>query len=333
MNTLIIDQFTLLANQLKAEINIAPSTSIYTANMFRLKSILNAIDIISKYPHKITSGNQLADIKGIGKGTIDRIDEILKTGKLKEIKKNKNKYSEYVEKLVQVHGIGQSKAYELVTKYNIKNVDDLKKQYKKGNIELNNVIITGLKYYDVYKENIPRKEIDQIYILLKKIAKKIDSKLKITICGSYRRGKDTSNDIDILIAHPNIKTKSQLNNQHNFLLLFTEQLKKEKFLIDDLTDKDYKIKYMGYAKYNNTIRRIDIRYIPYESLPTALLYFTGSAQLNKKMRSLAEQLGYILNEYGLYKLADDKKIRIKINTEKDVFEKLGMEYLEPEKRN
>jgi DNA polymerase/3'-5' exonuclease PolX len=40
----------------------------------------------------------------------------------------------------------------------------------------------------------------------------------------------------------------------------------------------------------------------------------------------------MLNEYGLYKLNGDKKMRIKITTEKDIFDKLGMEYLPPEKR-
>ena len=54
--------------------------------------------------------------------------------------------------------------------------------------------------------------------------------------------------------------------------------------------------------------------------------------INKRMRALAEQLGYLLNEYGLYKLNGNKKIKIKITSEKDIFDKLGMEYLPPEKR-
>ena len=50
------------------------------------------------------------------------------------------------------------------------------------------------------------------------------------------------------------------------------------------------------------------------------------------MRSKAQSLGYILNEYGLYKLDNDKKKRIKINSEKDIFNKLNMEYISPENR-
>ena len=86
---------------------------------------------------------------------------------------------------------------------------------------------------------------------------------------------------------------------------------------------------MGFCKYkDNPIRRIDIRFISYDSYYSALLYFTGSSNLNKKMRKIAKELGYKLSEYGLEK---NNKL-IKINSEKDIFDKLNMEYLEPKFR-
>ena len=68
------------------------------------------------------------DFKGIGKGTISRIDEILETGKLEEIKLKKTilKNEEYINELEQVFGIGRKKAYELVNKYGIKSIAQLK---------------------------------------------------------------------------------------------------------------------------------------------------------------------------------------------------------------
>jgi DNA polymerase/3'-5' exonuclease PolX len=341
-NEKIVKEFEKLINQIKIQIDIAPSTNEYMTNHFRLKQISNALEIIKKFPKEIKHGSELKDIKGIGKGTIDRIDEIIKSGKLSEIKvkKTDKKYSDYIEELQKIHGIGHTKAYELVTKFNIKSIAELKKSYNDGIIELNNVILTGLKYHDIYQEKIPRSEIDKIYEYLINKAKILDPDLKITICGSYRRMKSVSNDIDVLITHPKIKTKLQLKQQldDNYLITFVKQLKEAKFILDDLTDKDYEIKYMGYCqltinKHKYPIRRIDIRYIPYESYPLALLYFTGSATFNKRMRSLADQLGYTLNEYGLYKLTDTNKVKVKIESEKDVFLKLGMEYLPPDKRN
>jgi DNA polymerase/3'-5' exonuclease PolX len=91
---------------------------------------------------------------------------------------------------------------------------------------------------------------------------------------------------------------------------------------------------MGYCQYKeNPVRRIDIRYIPFDSYAASLMYFTGNQSFNIKTRALAESLGYLLNEYGIYKLIGDKKKRIKTETEKDIFDILGLEYLPPEKRN
>ena len=84
---------------------------------------------------------------------------------------------------------------------------------------------------------------------------------------------------------------------------------------------------MGFCK-SDKVRRIDIRYVPYKSYYSALLYFTGSGEFNRNMRTVAISLGYKLNEYGLYK--NGKKIKVK--SEKDIFNELGMEYVDPSKR-
>jgi DNA polymerase beta len=341
-NIKITKEFEKLVDQIKIQMDIAPNTHVFTTNGFRLKQILIALQVIKLYPDQIKSGEQLKDFKGIGKGTINRINEILKTGFLSEIKisKSDQRSSEYVENLEQVHGIGHSKAYELVTEYGIKSVEELLKAYNKGEIELSNVILTSLKYYKLYQQKIPRSEVDEIKLYLEgKINKFRD--WGITICGSYRRLKPYSNDVDVLLTNKKVKSKMDLEKEgmHNSLYKFVELLTRDKFILDDLTDKDYQIKYMGYCKFgDNPVRRIDIRYIPYISYPAALLYFTGSAEFNKKMRRWAIQLGYTLNEYGLYEVekSKDKKLiktkLVKTKSEKDIFDKLGMEYLPPESR-
>jgi DNA polymerase/3'-5' exonuclease PolX len=50
------------------------------------------------------------------------------------------------------------------------------------------------------------------------------------------------------------------------------------------------------------------------------------------MRSLAIELGYKLNEYGLFKNYKGRLVKIKISSEKDIFKKLGMEFIEPKGR-
>jgi DNA polymerase beta len=338
-NEKIIKEFEKLIDQIKFDMDNAPIKEA-RVHGFRLKQVSKVLEILKNYPKEITSGEQLKGIKDVGAHSITRINEILKTGRLSEIKiKGKHKqYLDYIEELEQIIGIGRKTAYELITKHHITSIDELRKAYLKGKVELNNQIKLGLKYHGVYQQSIPRQEVDKIYNYLGNEALDIDTELLAVICGSYRRLKPKSNDVDVLLAHPKIVTKGDIKSNQNYLFKFIERLKKNKFLLDDLTDKDFEVKYMGFCQFeeNNIkfpIRRIDIRYIPYESYYTALLYFTGSGEFNRKMRELAIELGYELSEYALKKVVGNKKIKVKINSEKDVFDKLGMEYLSPEKRN
>jgi DNA polymerase/3'-5' exonuclease PolX len=152
------------------------------------------------------------------------------------------------------------------------------------------------------------------------------------ICGSYRREKITSNDIDILISNKN--NYSNINHLNYFVELLKQPIKlnnNQPLLIDDLTSKNYKTKYMGFIKYkDNLIRRLDIRYVSWDSYYTALLYFTGSAEFNQKIRKNAHELGYKLSEYNLIKI--DTNTKININSENDIFNILNINYISPKFR-
>ena len=345
MNSKIINEFERLIAFINEEMDKAQEEKDLkkvTANRFRIKQLKNVLYIIKKYPEKITILNyqDLKDLSGIGKGSIERIKEIIESGSLSELgnftdsSKEKKKTLDDLESVV---GIGHIHALEL---YNsgITSVKDLKKKIKNGEIEVNEKILLGLKYYGKFEGNIPRKEIDKVYKIftdiLKKLNKKLDDDQKFIfeVCGSYRREKSTSGDIDILITKygtldPNI------NYLETIIKLLKESLTKnddKPLLIDDMTDKNIKTKYMGFGKYKeNPPRRIDIRFIPSESWYAALVYFTGSAELNKKMRNIAKSKKLKLSEYGLFK---ENGTSILIEKERDVFDLLGMEYLLPRLR-
>ena len=100
---------------------------------------------------------------------------------------------------------------------------------------------------------------------------------------------------------------------------------------DDITDQNYETKYMGFLKYkDNPFRRIDVRFVNWPNYYSALVYFTGSAELNKNMRKIAKNMGYKLSEYGLTNLNDNTQIPI--NSELDIFKFLEIEYLQPKFR-
>ncbi|AZL89273.1 DNA polymerase family X protein [Megavirus baoshan] len=345
MNSNIIEQFTLLLKQIEAEYlnaQVENNPKEISAHKFRLQSNKRILGIIKNIDFEITDPSDLNGIQGIGDGTKRRIAEILETGKLSELKnkydKKKQEKINSIQELERVIGIGSSTAKKLITKYGITSVKELKKAIKNGEVEVSNAILLGLKYYGIVEGNIPRKEIDQVEKYLEKQAENINEDLEIMICGSYRRGKATSGDIDILIYHPGMKTTKEMLNPEKYNLkpyfeIFISNLTKNGFLLDHMTDGSNK-KYMGFCKYkSNPVRRIDVRFIPYESLPSAMLYFTGPYELNTIMRSSAKKRKMILNEYGLYKVdANEIKTPVKIKSEADIFNALGMDYLTPQER-
>lgn len=80
-------------------------------------------------------------------------------------------------------------------------------------------------------------------------------------------------------------------------------------------------------------RRIDIRFVTYDSYYPAILYFTGSMMLNKLMRTHALKHKYTLNEYGLYRVVSgEKEEKIVVHSEKEIFDILGLLYLSPSER-
>jgi DNA polymerase beta len=106
-------------------------------------------------------------------------------------------------------------------------------------------------------------------------------------------------------------------------------------LIDDLTSQG-DTKYMGVCIHPNAKigRRIDIRFVTFESYYPAILYFTGSMMLNKSMRTHALKKGFTLNEYGLYHLSKGEKDgKIVVHSEQEIFDVLGLVYLKPSERD
>ena len=85
-NDKIIKELYKLVEQIKYDIDHIMDKKDKIAHTYRLRQIRNLISIIKSYPKEIKKGSDLEDIKGVGKGSITRIDEILKTGVLSEIK-------------------------------------------------------------------------------------------------------------------------------------------------------------------------------------------------------------------------------------------------------
>lgn len=330
MNKSIIEAFTQLINLFLMKIDLLTNNDQKDIYTYKVDAFVRNLRVIKSLKKPIKSSDDVKHIKGFGKGTLSRIDEILSTGTLAEIKllkhslKGLQEKHKLIKELSTVIGIGAITAEDLINKHKITSLRDLKHKVRSGEIEVNDKIKLGLKYQGKYSTEIPHRYITRIYNNIKSILP-----IFSIVCGSYRREKPISHDIDLLLCDEKLVTMEDVRNSSKLKKMIT-LLRQNVLLIEDgLTSSDVKTKYMGFTRYKNQLYRIDIRLIPKESLWTAVLYFTGSYETNIKMRNKARKKVLKLNEYGLFNCMGK---RIEINSEQDVFRRLGMKYLEPWER-
>ncbi|XP_045494590.1 DNA polymerase beta-like [Colias croceus] len=321
-NNLNADFCEFLSELAEYEKNV--SRNIHKYNTYR-----KAASVLATHEKRIQSGDEAKKLNGIGEKIAKKIDEFLHTGKLKKLENIHNdENAQAISLLTRVSGIGPVKAAELV-RSGIKTIEDLQKQKDK----LTHHQLIGLKFFDDFEKKIPRAEIQEVEIKMKKIISDFDPNFRITICGSYRRGKLESGDIDALLTHPSLKTQNSKKHGEILLNKVTEVL--QGLVIDTISKGD--TKFMGVCRLSpqHPARRLDIRLIPHEQYFCAVLYFTGSDVFNKQMRAHALEKGFTLNEYSLRPIGSTgiPGESVPITSEEDIFDYIDYPYKKPEDRN
>ena len=292
--------------------------------VFRARAYQKAKETIMTYPKKITNIEQLKGLPGIGETIIKKFNEFINTGTLKVLEREKN-HPRYI--FAEVYGIGPKKAKELADM----GLTSIKELRERQDDILNDVQKKGLKHYEDILKRIPRAEI----VDYEKAFKKAFDKIKqpgdeFEILGSYRRGAKTSGDIDVAITNK--------NNDKSIFDKFIRQLEKEGIIIELLSKGSTKSLTVGKLPNYKTARRLDFMYSKPDEYAFALLYFTGSMAFNVVQRRRAIELGYTMNEHGLYKLIGDKKktkgerLNKPFPTEKSIFDFLDLVYKGPTER-
>ncbi|XP_005998646.1 DNA polymerase beta [Latimeria chalumnae] len=323
LNEGITDFLTELANY---ERNV--NRAIHKYNAYR-----KAASVIGKYPSKIKSGAEAKKLDGVGAKIAEKIDEFLTTGKLRKLEKIRgDDTSSSINFLTRVTGIGPAAARKFVEE-GIKTLDDLKKNEHK----LNHHQKIGLKYFEDFEKRIPRVEMCKMQDIILEVVKKVDPEYIAAVCGSFRRGAESSGDIDILLTHPNFTSESP--KQPKLLHQVVEHLEEIGFITDTLSKGDSK--FMGVCQLPDSDdgveylhRRIDIRLIPKDQYYCGVLYFTGSDIFNKNMRAHALEMGFTLNEYtirpvGVTGVPGEP---LPVESESDIFDYIEWKYREPKDR-
>ncbi|MFW6147467.1 MAG: DNA polymerase/3'-5' exonuclease PolX [Thermodesulfobacteriota bacterium] len=301
---------------------VADLLDIEGANQFRVRAYRTAARIVSSLPHRVSDmvkeGKDLSKIPGIGKDLSGKIKEIVETGTLEQLEEIQSRTSSELSQLMKVESLGPKRVKVLHEELGITNLEELKEAASQGKIKelegfghkTEESILQELQTADLEKKRVKLVEAEENARTLVDYLKDRKDVKDIVVAGSYRRKKETVGDLDILIT-----------------------AKKDSSVMDRFVAFEDVTKIVSKGKTRSTVLlrsglQVDLRVVPQVSYGAALHYFTGSKDHNIAVRKLGVKRKLKINEYGVFK--GDK--RVAGRTEKEVYAKVDLPYIEPELR-
>ncbi|RYO90231.1 hypothetical protein DL764_008468 [Monosporascus ibericus] len=159
-----------------------------------------AISTLAAYPYRISCVPEIERLPGCSTKIAGLWDEWRENGFIQEVEDAKTDEKLSVLKLFyDIWGVAATTAREFYSK-GWRDIDDI---VEYGWSSLTRVQQIGVKFYDEFKLKIPRAEVESIGQTILEHANKIHEGFHMVIVGGYRRGKNGSGDVDVVLSHPN----------------------------------------------------------------------------------------------------------------------------------
>lgn len=316
-NKEIADMFNEIASMLSIE--ETPSSKFEVRAYQKAAITIGTLQEVIEDIYARGGKEALMELPGIGKGLAEKVEEYVRTGRMKKYDDLKKKYPMDIKQLTSISGLGAKKAARLYKELKVKDITTLKKAIEKHKIS--KLEGFGAKSEETIGKGISLLEAGKGRMLLgdalpvaeEIVAQLTKSKLveKAVVAGSARRMRETVGDLDILALS---------DRGSEVMELFSSLPEVSNIVVKGPTKTTVWLK-MGIS--------CDLRVIAPESFGAALQYFTGNRDHNIEVRKIAISKGYKLNEYGLF---DRKDKILPTKNEEEIYERLGMQYMPPEMR-
>ncbi len=301
--------------QVAAQLNLMGQIlEIKGDNVFKIRAFYRASESIERLATPVTAMDDtaLSGIEGIGKNIVRKVREIAEKGTFDELEEAKSGIPESLIELLHLEGIGPKTVSTLWKKMNIQSIDDLERAAKGHRIRA----IKGfgekkeegfLKAITMYRDQSGRMNREEADAVAGKIRPVLEPGT-YEFAGSYRRGKSSVGDIDVVTT----ESPDRLN----------PRLRAIADAVIDAGDRKTSLRILG--------KRVDVRFSKPRQFGSMLLYLTGSKAFNIKLREIAISRGYKLNEYGIEDRSDGSLWEF--STEAELLSFLGLDYVVPELR-
>ncbi len=304
---------------------LAELLEFHGENPFRIRAYRNGARAIRELDEPVESiledsSRDLADFPGIGKTLRDKAHALISTGELPQLKKLRRETPEVLMAISRIPGLGAKKAVQLQEELELQSLNDLRQACEDGRVsklkgfgaKTQEAILEGLSIAEAAAARIYWAEGDLLAQTIGEHMKKCKAVKKLEWAGSYRRGRETIGDLDLLV----LASDRQAAMDH--FVAFPERTQ-------TIARGDTKISIRVRKAF-----QVDLRIVEADQFGAALQYFTGSQAHNIHVRRLAKECGLKINEYGVFRMDDDQCVAGK--TEQDVYKSIGLPWIPPELR-
>lgn len=305
---------------------MAELLELHGENAFRVRAYRTGAKAIAALEESVAdiirSGDRdLTQLEGIGSTLADKCKTLVTQGKLPQLIKLREETPLVLIQMTRIPGLGVKKALLLHKELGIGSLGELKEACEAGKVQAlkgfaaktEKSILAGLEIAEAASLRIRVDQAEKLVHRLRLQLEQCDAIDQLEFAGSYRRGKETVGDIDILVVSRDYAAVMDL------LEAFPGR-------VSTIVRGDTKMSIRVDEQF-----QVDLRVVPSESFGAALQYFTGSKEHNVALRSRARKMGMTVNEYGVAKI-DAPEQYIAGSTEESVYEVLGLRWVAPELR-
>lgn len=314
--------------QISAQITkLADLLEFQGANSFKIRAYRRGARVIKDSTESFSTMAQsdpslLLEIDGIGKGVAEKITQLIQEGEISEINEILETVPATVLDILRIPGLGPKKAAALYQELGIQTLEQLQAACEAGEVQklkgfaakTEQSILEGMAIATAANERIYWSEADQLASSLSSHLNQCESIGQLEFAGSYRRGRETVGDLDILVVS---------QDPASVMAHFGNYPDLEQIIVQGDTKMSIRV--------GNSFQ-VDLRVVEADAFGAALQYFTGSKDHNVEVRGRAKQLGMKINEYGVFQVDGDSETYIAGATESEVYEALGMPCFAPELR-
>ncbi len=298
-------------------------------NLFRCQAYHNAARALEQLEEnlaEVVASGRLGSIRGIGETLREKITTLVTTGRLPFHEQLRQRTPTGLLDLLRIQGLGTKKVKALYDQLGIDSLDKLRQACQEDRVaalkgfgaKTQHSILEGIAFLGQAGQRVRLDQALEVASALLDGLRTCPGVLRMEVCGSIRRRKETINDIDILISARDAGPIMDRFVTLPGIVQVTGHGETKSSVVMSL-HRD-----QGRASTINA----DLRVVQDEQFPFALHYFTGSKDHNVAMRARAQQYGLKLNEYAL--AGENRQVACK--DEADLFRALDLDYIPPELR-